>query len=140
MNYKCIKVKTFNNRIYYTEYKNIKNIKKIQNILIKNNKIVKYENQDILNINQLIKAICNHSYNPKEKNTIELDVSKRIKKFINKSFEKNKKLNFLELKKRFAKYNIKNINLYNHLNQIKKIYKKNGKEIKRTKSGIFELN
>lgn len=137
---KCVKILTFNNRIYYTKYKNIKNIKKLKNIIIKNYKIVKYKNQEILSMIQMVKAVCNHAYNSKEKSINEIDISKKIKTFINKSFETNKKLNFIELKKKFSKYNIKNINLYNHLNQIKKIYKKNGIEIKRTKTGIFELN
>jgi hypothetical protein len=134
---RCIKILTLDDRIYYTNYSNIKNIKKLK-IIIKNYRIVKYKNQEILKIEQIIKVICSHTLN--QKNSINNNISNKIKNFIKDSFEKNKILNFIELKKKFSKYNIKNINLYNHLNQVKKIYKKAGKEIKRTKTGIFELN
>lgn len=134
---KCIKVTTLDNRNYYTSYSNIKKIKKIK-LLIKNYKSVILKNQRLLKSELLIKAICSGTL--LERSTINKNVSKQIKNFIENSFEKNKTLNFLELKKKFSKYNIKNINLYNHLNQIKKIYKKSGREIKRIKTGIFELN
>jgi len=134
---KCIKITTLDDRVYYTAYNNIKNIKKLK-IIIKNYSIVKLKNQEIIKLEEIIKVICSPTLN--QKNSINNSVSKKIKKFIKNSFEKNKTLNFLELKKKFSKYNIKNINLYNHLNQIKKLYKKAGREIKRTKIGMFELN
>jgi hypothetical protein len=134
---KCIKIKTFDNRIYYSQYSNIKKIKKF-NFLIKNYKTVVFKDYNLLKIKNLIKAICSETL--MQKNLINKNISDEIKEFIKNSFEKNKKLNFIELKNKFSKYNIKNINLYNHLNQIKKVYKKLGKEIKRTKTGVFELN
>jgi hypothetical protein len=134
---KCIKIKTFDERVYYTNINNIEKIKKIK-FLIKNKKIIIYKNYNLLKIKTLIKAICSETLI--QKNTINKSLSEEIKKFIQNSFEKNRKLNFLDLKNKFSKYNIKNINLYNHLNQIKKIYKKLGKEIKRTKTGVFELD
>lgn len=136
-NMKCIKITTLDERNYYTSYNNIKNIKKLK-IIIKKYRIVKLKDQEILNLNQIIKLICSYSLN--QKNTIDDGVSNKIKSFIKDSFEKNKALNFMDLKRKFSKYNIKNINLYNHLNQIKKIYKKAGYNIKRTKTGFFELN
>jgi hypothetical protein len=134
---KCIKIKTFDNRVYYSQYSNIKKIKKF-NFLIKSYKTIVFKNYNLLKLKILIKAICSETL--MQKNLINKNISDEIKEFIKNSFEKNKKLNFIELKNKFSKYNIKNINLYNHLNQIKKMYKKLGKEIKRTKTGVFELN
>lgn len=134
---KCIKIRTFDNRIYYSQYSNIKKIKKF-NFLIKSYKTILFKNYNLLKIKSLIKAICSDTLI--QKNLINKDISDEIKDFIKDSFEKNKKLNFIELKNKFSKYNIKNINLYNHLNQVKKTYKKLGKEIKRTKTGVFELS
>jgi hypothetical protein len=132
---KCIKIITIDGRTYYTDFKYIKIIEKIK-ILIKNYKIIENKNQKIINIKNIIKLICSHTLQEKTLNNTNL--SKEIKNYIKSSFEKKKTLNFLDLKKKFSKY--KNINLYNHLNQIKKIYKKNGIEIKRVKTGIFKLS
>jgi hypothetical protein len=134
---KCVKVKTFDDRIYYSKFSDIIKIKKFE-FLIKSYKVINFKNYKLLSIKNLVKAICSEALI--QKNIVNKNISKEIKEFIKNSFEKNKKLSFMELKNKFSKYNIKNINLYNHLNQIKKIYKKIGKEIKRTKIGVFELN
>lgn len=136
----CLKITTFDKRELYTNLKYYKKIKNFKNSLyFKISKVV-YKKQSLLSLKNLSLAISDHTFNEskiKKKNNNNL--SNDIKEYIVNSFEKNNFLNFNKLKNKFKDYDVTTANLYNYLNNIKKTYKKDGKEIKRIKTGIFKI-
>mgnify|MGYP003332997605 CR=1 FL=1 len=135
----CLKIKTFDKRNLFTLYKNKKLLSAYERVLFSKMEKTKYNDQIILSVNKLTLAISDHSFNANSKIFNNKNVSNNIKSYINKSFEKNKILNFEKLKNKFEKYGITKANLYNYLNNVKKSYEKDGKKIKRIRSGIFKL-
>jgi hypothetical protein len=135
----CLKIKTFDKRILYTNFKNYKKIILLKNIIYKQVSKVKYRRQVLLSLKNLALAITDQTFNDKKILKRNNNLSNDIKNYIIKSFEKDTFLNFNNLKNKFKDYDVTTANLYNYLNNIKKIYKKDGKEIKRIKSGIFKI-
>jgi hypothetical protein len=135
----CLKIKTFDNRSFYTDFKNYKKIKSYKNCLYKQLSRVKYNEQILLSLKNLATAIADNSFNDKKIIKKNINLSNEIKKYIIESFEKNNFLNFKNLKDKFKDCDVTTANLYNYLNNIKKVYKKDGKEIKRIQSGIFKI-
>lgn len=136
----CLKITTFDKRELYTNFKNYKKICLFKNKIYEKLSKVRYKKQIILSIKSLSLAISDHTFDYKKSKKKNNDnLSRDIKKYIIKSFEKNNLLNFNNLKNKFKDYDVTTANLYNYLNNVKKIYKKDGKEIKRVKSGIFKM-
>jgi|694.fasta_scaffold12311_21 hypothetical protein len=135
----CLKIKTFDNRNFYTDIKNYKKIISYKNCLYKQISKVRYEEQILLSLKNLAIAITDNTFNDKKIIKKNINLSNEIKNYIKDSFEKNSFLNFKNLKDKFKDCDVTTANLYNYLNNIKKIYKKDGKEIKRIKSGIFKI-
>lgn len=135
----CLKIRTFDKRNIHTDIKNYKKIEQYKNCLYKQISKVKYNGQILLSLKNLAAAISDHTFNDKKIIKKNNNLSNEIKKYIMDSFEKNNFLNFKNLKNKFKDCDVTTANLYNYLNNIKKIYKKDGKEIKRIKSGIFKI-
>lgn len=136
----CLKIITLDKRFFYTEIKNYKKISSSKNCIYKRVCKVLYKGQKLLSLKNLASALADHTFNDKKiKKKINNNLSNDIKEYIINSFEKNSFLNFNNLKNKFKDYDVTTANLYNYLNNVKKIYKKNGKEIKRIKSGIFKI-
>lgn len=136
----CLKIMTLDKRFFYTEIKNYKKIINSKNCVYKRICKVLFRGQKLLSIKNLSVAIADHTFNDKKiKKKNNDNLSNDIKEYIIDSFEKNNFLNFNNLKNKFKDYDVTTANLYNYLNNVKKIYKKDGKEIKRIKSGIFKI-
>lgn len=135
----CLKIITFDKRSIYTDIKNYKKIISFKNCLYKQISKVKYNGQILLSFKNLAIAISDHTFNDKKIIKRNNNLSSEIKDYIINSFEKNNFLNFKNLKNKFKDSDVTTANLYNYLNNVKKIYKKDGKEIKRIKSGIFKI-
>jgi len=134
----CIKIKTFDERYLYVGPDDLKTIFVFKGIIFDSLRKVKFNDQKIININDLSIALSDHTFSH-NRSKINDHLSEDIKNYILNSFEKKNILNFNGLKERFKDYDVTTSNLYNYLNNIKKIYKKKGREIKRVKSGIFKL-
>ena len=135
----CIKIRTFDKRNIFTLCSHYKELKEYEKILFSKIEKIEYNNQVILSIKHILIALSDHTFNENKIFKTNKNISENIKKYINKSFEQNKFLNFNKLKSKFEKYGVTKANLYNYLNNVKKIYQKDGKQIKRVKSGIFKL-
>lgn len=134
----CIKITTFDKRQFYLDSKDFSKVIKHKGIVFESLRKVKFNNQKVLDLKDIARAISDHTFTySKNKNNDNL--SEDIKNYILKSFEQKNFLNFNGLKQRFKDYDVTTSNLYNYLNNIKKIYKKRGREIKRIKSGVFKL-
>ena len=135
----CIKIRTFDKRNIFTLCSHYKELKEYEKVLFSKIEKTTYNNQVILSIKHILIALSDHTFNENKIFKTNKNVSEDIKKYINKSFEKNKVLNFNKMKNKFEKYGVTKANLYNYLNNVKKLYQKDGKQIKRIKSGIFKL-
>jgi hypothetical protein len=135
----CLKIKTFDERSVYLNFNNYSKVSKFKNILFKEITKVVFKGQKTLSLKNLSAAIADHTFNDKKISKKNDNLSDDIKSYIMKSFEKDSFLNFNNLKNKFKDYDVTTANLYNYLNNIKKLYKKDGKEIKRVRSGIFKI-
>lgn len=135
----CLRIKTFDERSIYTSFNNYSKIAKYKKILIKEISKVLFKEQKILSLKNLSSAVADHTFNDNKISKKNDNLSDDIKTYIMKSFETNRFLNFNNLKDKFKDYDVTTANLYNYLNNIKKLYKKDGKEIKRIRSGIFKI-
>ena len=135
----CLKIKTFDERSVYLNFNNYSKVSKFKNILFKEITKVIFKGQKTLSLKNLSAAIADHSFNDTKISKKIDNLSDDIKSYIMSSFEKDSFLNFNNLKNKFKDYDVTTANLYNYLNNIKKLYKKDGKEIKRVRSGIFKI-
>jgi hypothetical protein len=135
----CLRIKTFDGRSLYINFNNYSKIVKFKKILFKDLAKVVFKGQKILSFKNLSAAIADHTFNDRKISKKNDNLSNDIKSYIMKSFEKDSFLNFNNLKNKFKDYDVTTANLYNYLNNIKKLYKKDGKEIKRIRSGIFKI-